>query len=282
MYFPAFDEFDLTTRELGLAEFIMRLEFVDAKLRAEFAEMLGSWRTYESLGDAIAAEFAAAEREAMETARGLTDAKEIADAVLPVIYTPGAANAEIREQAARLTAEVSAGSIILILDDVFQRLRNVVYDAALKAPTPAQFKIGTVRGGHLSTAVYAAGNAYRHIRDWEGIVDENGVVQPAHRQFGKAKGSLALLAQFVGLTAIANETICCAVVEAASRQPGVDLDFDGLSARLNASARDFALRYCEDGLASFVKVREALDYQDAMRNIELSHSHDERWYDKQE
>jgi hypothetical protein len=173
--FPMFEDLGLSANEVALFIFQMRLRLVRKKAEAEFDDALRAFAEWGALREALKREWAAMTEDACGGVR---------------LLTPGYAMGEIREHAALLRAECSAGTIVLLLDDAFQRLRMAIEPEA-RAPSKSEFKLTSLPGGaYLSALVYAAGNAHRHTKDWLGtVLDENGVANEQHKDYGKAKGS---------------------------------------------------------------------------------------------
>lgn len=279
MHYLALDEFDLDDLELALCEYFLRLEFLREKLQNEFDDAFTAWADATSMGEAAEAEFGAIVKQATENIRIEEPGPGgIGRIELPMIYTPAAATAELKEESFFLQAESAAGSLVLILDDVIQRLRQAVSDEETGQPRSAEFAVGKLLSGatFVSTAIYAAGNAYRHSKDWKGLVGSDGLVNTKHRQYKLAKGSLRILEPVVGLPAVADENVCIATVAAISLQVEKP-DFAVLWDRLSDLGRDFAEQYCDQEDA-FNRVLEALEYQRSYASIEVSLSGDERIY----
>ena len=279
MHYLALDDFDLDDLELALCEYFLRLEFLCEKLQREFDDAFTAWAEATAMGEAVQAEFDAIVKQATESVRIEQPAPGgIGRIELPMIYTPAAATAELKEESLFLQAESAAGSLVLILDDVIQRLRHAVSDEQTGQPRSAKFELGELLGGvtFLSTAIYAAGNAYRHSKDWKGLVGPDGVVNTTHRQYKLAKGSLRILEPVVGLPAVADENVCIATVAAISLR-GENPRFAVLWDRLSDLGRAFAKQYCDEE-GAFDRVLEALEYQRSYASVEVSFSGDERIY----
>jgi hypothetical protein len=276
--FPVADELGLHDDEVALFEFFLRLGFLRGKLEEEFESAFDAWSELVEIEDALASEWAAMrpEPEASESSRPFQTL------VMNIIYTPGLSAGELREEACRLRAESAAGSLILMLDDVIQRLRHEVLDST-GAPSAVEFRLGDLLGGsaHLTTLVYAAGNAYRHAKDWEGLVNSDGAVDQKHLQYKRAKKTLAVLDDTVGLDAVVGRNVCVASLSLLSLAPGTIPSFDLLWSRLEDVAVAFADEYCSEE-DSYERVCEALEYQAAYNSIEASFSMNERLFHRSE
>ncbi len=263
--FPFLDEFGIDEREKSLAEFLMRLQFIKPKVEIEFIDSFVSWKEVQSLRDALQAELAAMHADAVN---GVS------------IYTPGFAAAEIREQSALLRAESAAGSLVLMLDDITQRLRQSVWDTTTMGPKAPDFALGPLpkTSGHTTTLIYASGNAYRHSRDWKGLIREDDSVNDEHEQYPRAKASLAILEPIIGLAAIPSNMTCILSVAALSLDNSGRITFEALwDEAISSIAPDFARQFCKQQNA-FERVTEALEYQEAIGSMEVSYSGDNRLF----
>lgn len=274
--FPAFDEYNLDREEQALCEYFLRLQCIFDKAQEEFHYVFSTWAKLERLRDAIQAEYDEMCRAAGDSisVRPADEAGGIGKIELPLVYSPGIGAAELREQSALLRAECSAGSLILMVDDCVQRLRQAVWSDEEKTPYPAQFTLGKLTGalGYASTAMYAAGNAYRHAKDREGLVRDDGRVDETHRNFAESKRTLEILQKLTGLDAIASRSVCVAslTVLAMDRKgkPSLAALWDG---RLTEIGRDFAIQYCKSNEA-YKRVESALSYQAHYNAVETSYT----------
>ena len=264
-YFPLFDEFALSETELALATFLMRLDFVGNRVRLELRGYDDELRRYMQLGEFIRAEFEAASADAEASGANI------------IIYTPAVARAEIEETSARMSAECCAGSAIMMLDDVFQRLRQEVWNDSLKQPKKSAFRIGRARDGSTSTLIYAAGNAYRHLRDWGNIVKRDGSCDIESLD-KNVRETVTLLKEGVDLVAVYRNLVCCSVLDVLCGHPERGRSFDNLLENLESAALDFASQYC-DGEISLERVRKAIDYQSDISSMEISYTNNDVVFD---
>ncbi len=278
--YPAAHELGLDDIEIALFEYYMRLRQIYKKAGDEFWAAMEAWELLDGIEEALQNEFAAAAAASRDDMQSQIETADhslgIPTISATVIYTPGMYNAEIRADAARLVAESSAGSLILMLDDVFQRLRHSIVP---KAPYASEFRIGQILDGsaHMSTLLYASGNAYRHSKDWVDLVNSDGKIDFHHREYDRAKKSLEILSGAIGLTQVASESVCVATLTVLGRdQMSASGPFERLWDRTEEAGLDFAAIYCEDDSAE--RVREALLYQDAYNRVETSFSMDERLF----
>jgi hypothetical protein len=275
--FPITDELELDDEEAVLFDFILRLRFLQNKLEEEFDAAFKAWDNLVVIEDAVANEWKAMGENIQIEPPDSSVNQIIPTLVMPIIYTPGLYAAELREEATLLQAESSAGSFILMLDDVFQRLRHEIVDSTGK-PVAAEFKFCEILdgAGYVTTLVYAAGNAYRHAKDWNGLVDMDGIVNVKHRQYSKAKTTLAILDATIGLNSVAGENVCIAALAILSME-SASCQFDVLWDKLDVIAREFASDHgtnCD----AYERVQNALEYQEAYNSIEVSFSMDERLF----
>ena len=241
----------------------------------------GRGELLDGIEDALEKEFAAAAEAASDDVPAQIETADRSRGIptisVTVVYTPGMYNAEIRADAARLVAESSAGSLVLMLDDVFQRLRHSIVP---KAPPPNEFCIGALLDGsvHMSTLLYALGNAYRHSKDWAGLVSQDGRIDTCHRDYGRANRSLEILKRAIGLDHVAHESVCVATLTVLGQdRMRVGEPFKRLWDRTEEAGNDFAATYCKQD-DSAERVREAISFQDAYNRVETSFSRDERLF----
>lgn len=274
-YFPAFDEFDLDNEERALCEYFLRLQCVFDRAQDEFHYVFATWQKLKLIRQAIQEEYDAmcCEGQAHMHVEP-SDVPGVAGTIsVPLIHMPGLSAGELREQSALLRAESAAGSLILMVDEIVQRLRHSIWDEATKSPKPTEFKLGELPSGvgYASTAVYAAGNAYRHAKDWDGLVDTSGAVDGKHRNYRESRHTLEILERLIGLEAVATRSACIATLARLSitnGHPSIGLLWDG---HVTNVGRDFAKLYCEREDA-FDRVEEALKYHASYSSFELSHS----------
>lgn len=281
-YFPAFDEFDLDDDERSVCEYFMRLQCMFERAQDDFGYVFATWRELNEIREAISEEFAAMAKGALENRiirppSGPGDHPTI-EAVM--IHTPGLSMGELREQSALLRAESAAGSLILMVDDAIQRLRHTVWDAKAKSPYPSDFTLGKLDAGrgHVATAIWAAGNAYRHSKDWEGMVDTNGNIDTKHPNYAASVRTFAILEPLVGLDKIGKDCVCVATLEVVSsfrrNKPSMEALWDGA---LTAVGHEFAETYCEDEDAQ-QRIDDALRYLHDYNNFEISFSGNSKLY----
>lgn len=279
LYSPAFDEFDLDESEQALCEYFLRLEFLAGKIEQEVIDALGAWRKCAELEEAIQGEFDAMIQAALRhvTIEEPTEPGGLGRLSLPIIYTPGAAAAELQIEALRLQSESAAGALLLMIDEVIQRLRHSTKDPETgQGPHPkhaGEFALGRLGADeHVTTLIYAAGNAYRHAKDWVGLVDHTGAIDPNHRDYRNSRRTLDLLEKSISLVRVHDEIPCLAAIQ---RLTGVAArPFSALWDQLNLVGRDYAATYAQ-GAQSFDKVLEALDAQRAYACVQASFSGNE-------
>lgn len=280
-YFPAFDEFDLGDNERNVCEYFMRLQCMFDRAQDDFVYVFATWRELSEIREAISEEYAAMAKEALDNKvirapSGPGDHPTI-EAVM--IHTPGLSMGELREQSALLRAESAAGSLILMMDDAIQRLRHTVWNPKAKTPYPSDFTLGELDGerGHVATAIWAAGNAYRHSKDWEGLVDIDGNVDVKHSNYATSRRTLEILERLVGLDKVGKSCVCVATLEAISRsgdKPDIGALWEGA---LTAVGDEFAERYCNEDDAQ-ERIEEALKYLAAYNEMEISFSMNSKLY----
>ena len=286
-YFPFFDDYELDERERALCEYFMRLQCMYDKAGSEFDYVVATSHEIDTLREAISNEFNAMVQngtEEMQSQLEAADENQIETLSLPLIYTPGLGAAEIREQSALLRAESSAGSLILMMDDAIQRLRHSAWDHGKNAPKAGEFRLGSLVGasGYATTLIYAAGNAYRHAKDWDGLLSDAGIVDIGHRQFKDSRRTLDIIQAAIGLKAVVNSATCIAALNALSVVQDSPPTFEALwDGRLTDIGRDFARIYCAESDA-YVRVSDALSYQKSVTSMEVSFSNDERLWGAEE
>jgi hypothetical protein len=283
LYFPAFDEFDLDTDEQNVCEYFMRRQCMFDRAQDDFEYVFSTWCELSEIREAISAEYSAMAEEALENKvlRPPSHPGEYPTIEAVMIHTPGLSMAELREQSALLRAESAAGSLMLMMDDAIQRLRHTVWDPESKTPLASEFTLGRLgeERGHAATAIWAAGNAYRHSKDWEGLVDADGNIMERHPNYSQSVRTLNILARVAGLDKIYKSSVCVATLEAissAAGKPYIGTLWDG---SLTSIGREFAERYCERDDA-YERVSEALEYLSAYSEIELSFSQNPNLYRK--
>ena len=275
--FPAIDEFGLDDFEASLFDYFVRLDFLRENLRQQFDSAFEFWAELSEIESAVANEWEAMGREAMQVIPADPErGRSLPTIVANVIYTPGLYSGEMRQEATLLCAESSAGSFILMADDVLQRLRHEIAGSA-NDPPAAQFALCAIADGtaHATTLIYAAGNAYRHNKDWDGLIDSSGRVNTAHRQYRAAKTTLSILEATVGLEAAYGRNVCCAALAMLSSL--AEPSFESAWKRFDEIGEDFADQYCERDDA-FRRVQEALEYQSNYNSVEVSFSTDMRLF----
>ncbi|MCC6387406.1 MAG: hypothetical protein IT302_08495 [Dehalococcoidia bacterium] len=284
LYFPAFDDFDLNDRELALTAYFTRLEFIAPKLKQELNDTLLARKACNELEATLQGEFDAMVAAAFEHAQvERPQPGGIGRITLPLIYTPGAAAAELRMEAFRLQAESAAGALMLMLDEVVQRLRHETGAPTTgEAPYPrhaSEFVLGTLGAkDNVSTLIYAAGNAYRHAKDWEGLVNEFGILDQSHHEYAKARRTLDILSCSIDLVQVFRESTCIASVERLTGDDVGRAPFTVLWDRLHDVGRDYANTYAS-GVASLDKAVSALDAQHDYAMAQVSFSGDDQLWD---
>jgi hypothetical protein len=77
-----------------------------------------------------------------------------------------------------------------------------------------EFELGSLdNAGYVTTLIWAAGNAYRHAKDWDGLVSDSGVIDQTHDNYGGSKRTLGTLEASIGLERVAHQTACLAAIE---------------------------------------------------------------------
>ena len=288
-YFPGFDEFDLDDEEQSLCQYFLRLQCIFEKAQDEFEYVFTTWEKIERIRKAIGDEYAAMAKDGQDQMIANLQAPaspgEPIRLEVPLIYMPALGAAEIREQSALLKAESSAGSLILMMDDAIQRLRHSILSPETKTPYPTDFTLGRIarkEGVAVATAVYAAGNAYRHAKDWDGLVNEAGHLNEKHRNYKESRRTLAILETLVGFKPIADGCVCVETLRVISLdhngKPGIGILWDGSMTDIGLQ---FAEEYCEREDA-YSRVEEALRHHHDYNNFELSHSGNSDLYSDEE
>jgi hypothetical protein len=279
--FPIFNSFDLDAEEDALRAYFLRLELLSPKIQGELADALHTWRERWAVEEVVQAEFNAIVKTGMERMQVHGTGPGGVPIVGPTLtYTPAAAAGEVRTEALELRAESAAGALVLMVDDCIRRLRDSIRDPQSgRPPRPDDFRLGHLGGdAYASTLVYAAGNAYRHARDWEGLIDGSGNVDARHRKYKDAERTLAILRSAMNLARVADQTPCVAAVERlTASQEGAD-PFVVLWSHLESVGRDYARAHA-GGDATVHKVAEALAAQREYARIPVSLSGDERLRD---